>query len=98
MNPWLPIATRGCFDARVWTQARLIEEGCAALGPYLVVIKPHGEDEEQTPMWFATLDRLAAWVQDMRPRELFAHTAGPEAGEDCDELLNFLRGRRGSIQ
>jgi len=90
-DAWKPVCTRGEFNCAIFTAARLVESGGAAPHPFVAFIRPHDDPEDDSALWFESLDSLAEWVREMEPRSMTAHTAGPDAGEDADELLAYLR-------
>jgi len=78
------------MNAHIFTASRLAEMGHHAALPYFAVITPT-DDLPIFSMWFRSLDSLAEWCRESRPDALNIHTAGSEAGENCTELLQFLR-------
>jgi hypothetical protein len=87
-SPWVPIATRGMCDLRVFTAARLRASGADAPSEYLVFLIPHGDADNMTHFWSPSLDSLASFCREMDPVGLRVHA---DDGEDGDMLVAFLR-------
>ncbi len=90
-NPWMPICTRGNFDARVLSAGRLREMGLDDEAPHQFVLLglAHGESEPFT-VGFTSLDAVSRFVADMEPRKLLVEVA--KVGDiDSAELIALLR-------
>src|SRR5688572_12707379 len=92
-DPWLPVATKGCFSLVVMTRAKLVQDraeivlhpDCQVLG----IIMPDDEGE-WAPVSFLTLDTLAAFVAEMQPRRVRVACA---PAEDAEKLLALIERR-----